>query len=371
MTRREGAGLAVAHLDAARDWRGGQAQVLQLMTGLARHGVRSTLLAPPGLLLERARGAAIDTVSWRARGDADLGALLAAARHLGRIRPDVVHCHGARAHAVGVPAARLAGIRRVVVSRRVEFPPGRDPLSALKYRFGVDRYLCVSRAALGAMRAAGIPERKLALVRSGVTPLEPASGENLRARLGAPEDAPLIGTVAALTAEKDHATLLEAAALAIRAWPAARFAWIGEGERRAALEARRRELGLEDRVHLLGFRRDIAALVPQFTLFVLASRIEGLSNALLEAQWLGVPIVATRAGGIPEVVEHGTTGWLVPPGDPTALAEGIVLALGVPERRRQWADAGRESVRAFHIERTVERTLEEYLSGDSRAEGAA
>jgi glycosyltransferase involved in cell wall biosynthesis len=113
-------------------------------------------------------------------------------------------------------------------------------------------------------------------------------------------------------------------------------------------------------VHLLGFRADALGLLAQFTVFALSSHLEGLCTSLLDAQSLGVPVVATAVGGVPDVVTDGRTGRLVPPGDPEALAEALLEALERPEERRRWAEAALVSVREFDVARMVERTLAEY-----------
>jgi glycosyltransferase involved in cell wall biosynthesis len=148
----------------------------------------------------------------------------------------------------------------------------------------------------------------------------------------------------------------------VRERPDAQFVWIGEGECRPALERQRAALGLERSVHLLGFRPDAGELLAQFTVFVLASWLEGLCTSLLDAQSLGVPIVATRVGGIPDVVEDGVNGRLVPARDPEALARALIEALDHPELRSGWATRGQETVRGFSDQAMVERTLEAYES---------
>jgi glycosyltransferase involved in cell wall biosynthesis len=357
------AALRVAHLDTGRQWRGGQAQILLLAEGLARRGVSNVLLAPPGPLLQRARSRGLETESWRSAGDFDLFALARAVSLLRERTVDVVHCHSARAHALGVPAARLAGARAVIVSRRVAEAVAGHPLSALKYRLPVDRYLCVSRAVMGTLQGAGVPEGKLALVPSGVSLSPPALTEgppSLRALIGAPESAPVVVTPAALTPEKRHEDLLEAARAVLQQVPEARFVWLGEGPRRAALEQLRDQLGLAQRVFLLGFRPDARALMAQCTVAALASDLEGIATALIEAQADGVPVVATRVGGIPEVVQDGVSGRLVPARDPSALAAALIEVLTQPERARAWSGQARLGMMQFDIERTVDRTLEEY-----------
>jgi glycosyltransferase involved in cell wall biosynthesis len=352
--------LRVAHLDTGRDWRGGQAQVLLLMQGLAARGVHSRLLAPSGPLLERARAAGIETQVWRSHGDVDVAATLSALRRLRDV--DVAHAHSAHAHAIGVPAARLARVPAVVVSRRVDFDVAHHAFSRLKYRLPVDRYLCISHGVMEVMRAAGVPQRRLALVPSGVAirRAPPPGAADLRALIGAPADATVVGTVAALAPHKNHADLMRAAAIVVRQRPGIRFAWVGDGPCRAALEAQRRELGLEAVVHLLGFREDALGLMSQFSLFALASYLEGLCTSLLDAQALGVPVVATAVGGIPDVIEDGANGRLVPGRDPAALAAAILAALARPAETAAWVAAGRARVGRFSADAMVDGTLAVY-----------
>ncbi len=355
--------MRIAHLDTGRTWRGGQAQALHLLRGVGRRGHACLLLAPPGPLAERARELGVPVEPWRPWGELDVLAMLRAAAALRRFGADVAHCHSAHAHALGVPAARLAGVPAVVVSRRVDFAVGTNPLSRLKYRLPVDRYLCISRGVAEVMRRGGVPEARLALVASGIelperTGAPPAA--DLRSLLGVAEGTPVVGTVAALAPHKDHANLLAAAAALRARREDVHFAWVGEGECRAALEGERARLGLEDRVHLLGFRRDALGLLAQFTIFALPSYLEGLCTSLLDAQALGVPVVATAVGGIPDAVEDGVTGRLVPPRDPEAMAGALLAALEHPEESARLAERGRQTVRAFSVDRMVERTLEEY-----------
>jgi glycosyltransferase involved in cell wall biosynthesis len=356
------AALQVAHFDTGREWRGGQAQILMLTEGLARRGVSNVLLAPPGPLFERAQASGVEVESWRPVGDLDVFALARALSVLRARGVDVVHCHSARAHAVGVPAARIARARAVIVSRRVAEPVAGHPLSAFKYRMPVDRYLCVSRAVMETMRAAQVPESKLVLVPSGVVLSPPVAAEpaSLRVLIGAPASAPIVVTPAALTLEKLHEDLLRAAPAVLQQVPEVRFVWLGDGPRRAALEHLRDQLGLQGRVFLLGFRPDARALVAQCTVAALASELEGIATALIEAQAAGVPVVATRVGGIPEVVHDGVSGRLVPPHDSGALAAALIEALTQPERARAWSEQARLGVMQFDIERTVDRTLDEY-----------
>jgi len=360
--------MRIAHLDTGRTWRGGQGQCLLLMRELRARGHEQWLLAPDGPLLERARAEGFTVQAWRPHGELDVFALFAAADAMRRAGVEVMHAHSAHAHAVGVPAARMAGVPAVFVSRRVDFKVRTNPFSALKYALPVDRYLCISEGVRAAMLASGVPDARLRLVPSGVDFAEVrAAGERtapvLRDWLGLPADAEIVGTVASLAPHKNHALLLEAVPAVLRERPRAHFVWLGEGETRAALERRRAELGLERHVHLAGFHPEARALMRQFDLFVLSSHLEGLCTSLLDAQVLRVPIVATAVGGVPEVVRDGVTGRLVHALEPAPLAAAIIEALADPALRQGWVAGGLAAVEAFGIGNTAERTLAAYREG--------
>ena len=188
-----------------------------------------------------------------------------------------------------------------------------------------------------------------------------AGGRAALAELGVPEGSPVVGNVAALTDHKDHGTLLEAAREVVRERPDVRFVIVGEGERRAELEALRRRLGLEGHVIFAGFRHDLDRLLPAFDVFCLSSHQEGLGTSLLDAMAFGRPIVATAAGGIPDAVEDGVTGCLVPVRDAAALARSLLALIADPSRRTEMGARGRQRFLArFTAEHMVEGTLAVY-----------
>ena len=366
--------MKVAHLDTGRTWRGGQGQVLLLLRGLRALGVEQLLLAPPGPLLERAAAEGFETRAWASHGELDPVASVGAWRALARFGADVAHLHSAHAHALGVLPARAAGVRGVVVSRRVDFAVGGHALSRLKYALPVDLYYCISRGVMDVMRASGVPAEKLALVPSGIDLAAvraegAAPAADLRAWLRLPELARVVGTVASLAPHKNHALLLEAVPEILRRDPSAVFVWLGEGECRAALERRRAALGLESRVLMPGFRPDARALMKQFDLFVLTSHLEGLCTSLLDAQALAVPIVATAVGGIPEVVTDGSSGRLVRRLEPQSVAEAVAGALADPAARAAWVAGGSRAVEAFGAAATARASLAGYrrVLGDPAA----
>jgi glycosyltransferase involved in cell wall biosynthesis len=173
--------------------------------------------------------------------------------------------------------------------------------------------------------------------------------------------APIVGVTGALTSEKGHRHLIDAAALVVREVPDARFVILGEGDLRPALERQVKDLHLDKHVFLPGFRPDVLAFLRSFDLFVMPSITEGLGTSLLDAMAASKATVATRTGGIPEVVVDGETGLLVPPRDHHALARAIAELLKDGGRRAEMGRAGLERVkRIFSADRMVERTLDVY-----------
>jgi glycosyltransferase involved in cell wall biosynthesis len=348
----------VIHVDTAAGWRGGQNQVLLTARGMNGRGELAAIACRKGSVLEaRARAAEVAVAPMPFRGDLWPPGILALARLLRREPGAVLLLHDPHAVSAGLIASRIAGAAPPLAVRRVDFPlKGR--LSLAKYR-ACRRVLAVSRAILGVLESAGVERERLRLVYEGVPePARVSGGREALASLGVPQHAQVIGNVAALTGHKDHATLLEAMALVRARKPDARLVICGEGELRGALEARARALGIADRVLFAGFRRDLDRLMPAFDVFCLSSHLEGLGTSLLDAMALGLPVVATAAGGIPEAVEDGATGRLVAPRDARALADALAEALGDERQLAAWGEAGRRRyLERFTAERMVDETL--------------
>ncbi|HVO11903.1 MAG TPA: glycosyltransferase [Vicinamibacteria bacterium] len=346
------------HVDTAATWRGGQNQVLLTALGMARHGRATAVACRRGSpLAERAAAAGMTVSGLPFRGDLWPPGILALARLLRRQRPPTLLLHDPHAVTAGLLASRLAGRQPLVAVRRVDFPL-RSPFSRRKYA-ACQRVIVVSRAIGAVVQRGGVAASRLRLVYEGVPDRQPQPGGRERlAELGVPDGVPVIGNVAALTGHKDHATLISAMALLRPRLPEARLVVCGDGELRGALEAQVAALGLRDRVVLAGFRRDLDQLLPAFSVFCLSSRLEGLGTSLLDAMAFGVPVVATAAGGIPEAVEDGVTGRVVPIREPAALAEALVAVLADDQHRLALGAAGRRRfLERFTAERMVEATL--------------
>jgi glycosyltransferase involved in cell wall biosynthesis len=279
-------------------------------------------------------------------------------------RFDVVHSHSARAHgAVALARVGLSPRPVHVVSRRVDFAVAGGPASAWKYRRGADLYLAISRGVRDVLVAGGVKSDRVRVVPSGID-LGKFAGLRERAvvrrELGVVEGHYLVGNVAALAPHKSHVDLVDAAAIVLAARKDVRFVVVGEGALRGQLEARTRALGVSERIRFTGFRDDALDLLRAFDVFVMSSYLEGLGTSIMDAQALGVPVVATRTGGIPEIVEDGVTGVLVPPRDPSALAAAILHVLLHPAQRAAYAQAAQARSRTYDFRTMVYKTLDAY-----------
>jgi glycosyltransferase involved in cell wall biosynthesis len=178
----------------------------------------------------------------------------------------------------------------------------------------------------------------------------------VRAELGLDPHAPVVGTVANLRAQKAYPDLLAAAAAVLERLPGARFVAVGQGPLEAEIRALHARWGLGDRFLLLGHRPDAVRVMAACDVFVLASHWEGLGVAVMEALALGLPVVATAVGGVPEVVEHGREGLLVPPCRPAELAKAIATLLTETETRQRMAEAAAQRGAELSIDSAVRRT---------------
>ncbi len=359
--------IRTLHINTEHTFRGGERQVMLLMQGLTERGHEASLIAQPGgELARRAEQAGIAVHKIRMRGEADPIALALICAKLRRLDCHIVHMHTAHAHTLGVAASLLTGRGRRIVSRRVVSKVGDSLASRLKYRRGVTRYIAISEAVKHVLAEGGVAPERVSVVNSCVDlrrfgNVPDKSGE-LRPEFGIPQRAPVVGAVGALCPPKGFSHFVGAIPFVTEDVPAARFVLVGDGELRAELEKMAVALGLgRDRLIFAGWRREVPELLNLFDVFVSSSVMEGLGTSVIEALAVKTPVVVTDAGGIPEIVEDGVNGLVVPAADDRALANGITRALNNRGLCARMAEAGYRTVlERFTPERMVERTISVY-----------
>ncbi len=310
---------------------------------------------PPGELVEALRRDGVEVLRVSPRATSPLYPWRVA-RAIGHYRPDVVHFHGTLMGIVG-------GLLRGLFPRRVVFVYTQHPHHSQDARwlrvlargtFGrLDHVVCVSQAVredLLAFPGLACLAGRTTVIHNGIDLTafeeEPSAEEiaAVRGEIGAGEGERVIGSVGLLWRIKGYHVLLPAFARVLASFPRARLALVGRGEQEEELRALARELGVAERVSFLGWRGDVARLLRAFDLYVQPSTSEGLPLAPLEAGAVGLPLVATRVGGMPEAVVDGRTGLLVPPEDAKAMAAAMLELLGNPDKARRLGEAARRRV---------------------------
>ena len=366
--------MRILHIDTERGWRGGERQALWLAQSLERRGHPSIVVARPDEpLARRAREAGLQVVPCSPHFEADPFAVLGLRRRLVESRVDVVHAH--TGHAVGLGALATLGTGvKLVVSRRVDFPL--RPNVGTRWKYGrAAAIIAISRAVADVLTQSGIARERIAVIPDGVDMhrvIAPAAPEVL-ASLGVRRGAPLVVQVAQLVPHKDPLNFVRAIAAARERVPSLQALLVGDGPLRAEVVEAVRALQLERTIYPAGYRQDADALLAAADVVVLSSREEGMGSVLLDALFLGKPIAATRAGGIPEVIEHDRTGLLAPVSEPEPLGHAIATLLTDRAFASRLASAAQARAADFSLERLATRTLAVYervLGRDALGEDA-
>jgi glycosyltransferase involved in cell wall biosynthesis len=263
---------------------------------------------------------------------------------------DLIHAHTSHGHTL-VYLASLKMSVPILVTRRIDFSifrHSRLKLSLIKYRYMADYYIAISYKIKNVLVRDGIPEESIHVVHSGIDPQRFAttSHSKLSSEFALKSNERAVINVAHLAECKGQKFLIQAIPLVLKHIPNVRFFIVGGGGLQDQLQALSVELGVEDKVIFTGFRQDVEAFYHLADLFVMSSVHEGLGTAILDAAALGIPVVATEAGGIPEIIEDGVTGRLVPPADHEQLAAAIVDALIDPGSSHRMAAQGQEKIRS-------------------------
>jgi len=351
---------------------GGPAQHAVLLTaGLDRMRFLSTLITgvvgkDEGDFSPAARARGLEPVVIPELGPAihpgrDVVALGKLVRSFRRLQPDLVHTHTAKAGALGRVAARLAGVPAVVHTFHGHvlegyFSPGltRVLLQIERALARItDRIITLSPRLRQAILGMGIGRPAQVQVIPLGLDLDPflhvSPGQaGLRTTLAIPPDVPVLGIVGRLVPIKDHPTLFRALALLKGGSRAPHLVVVGDGERREPLRRLAHQLGLASRIHFLGWRTDLQAILGELDVVICCSRNEGTPVALIEAMAAGIPVVSTDVGGVGDLVVQGETGWLVPPDDPPALAQAVQGLLADPVLRRRLAASARPYALSRH-----------------------
>ena len=351
-----GGSLRILHTEAATAFGGQEFCIYKEMVAMRERGHHlEAVCQPHAELAQRLRDAGFTVHTVNMDGAVNFVRSVAFVRRVAaRGRFDVVNTHSRCDTVRAAMGARLARTPLIVRTRHLAKPIN----SLYAYTWLAHRVIAVSRHVQRQLLDGGAPPEAVATIHSPIVLPEGDGKGSLRQELGLPADALVVGCVAVMRTEKGHADLIDAFQRVLAAFPQAHLVLAGDGmpvfER---LKGQVQALGLASRVHFLGRRHDIGNVLQAFDVFALPTHREAFGTAFVEAAAMGVPVIGTDVGGVPETMQAGVTGLLVPPRDPAALAAALESLLADPERRRRMGEAGRELIRGqglFSVDRAAQ-----------------
>ena len=361
--------LKIVHTESHRSWGGQELRVFSECLWMKQKG-HQILLAAPGnsQIYTRARSAGLNVIPI---SFSNLTVVVDYFRLRGLLRknaPDVFNTHGNMDAKVGLMAARGLGVPCVIRSRHHSHPVSPTGYNKWMYQT-LSHYIFTTATSVADQisRDLAVDPSKVVTIASGITPPEvPIERKDAISRLQQEFDLDrnvrFIGSVAMLRDWKGHRFLLDGFAAIKEQFPCHHLVIVGDGDEMHALKAQRERHGLTDRIHFTGFRDNPWPCFRAFDLNVLAStKNEGIPQVLLQAMYAGCPVIGTRVGGMPDIVEDGITGMIVEPGNASALATAIAETLNFPEKTGRRAERAFQFVAKNHtIDAMGKRTLDLY-----------
>lgn len=355
--------IRVLHIDSQKEWRGGQQQAVYLFEAMLKKGYHTMFVCRPNSRLSGYfKKHDLPSFEVNLFAEIDFISAFKITSYCKKKGFNILYLHSAGAHSIGLMAKIFYPKLIIVGIRRVDFKIKKNFLSQIKYKSSlVDSIVCISNEIKRVMRGCGINEDKLQVIHDGIDikKFENAKIDpNFKNELKIPERDIIIGTIAALVGHKDYPNLLNAAKIVISKIDCVTFVAVGDGTNREELIELHNKLNLGDKFIFTGYQNDVTKYLLLFDIFILASKKEGLGTSILDAQSVGLPIIATKAGGIPEIVKHNINGLLVNPQNSNDLANAIINLVVDKEKREQLGKNAKVSVKNFDININVKKNIE-------------
>jgi L-malate glycosyltransferase len=369
--------MKVLHLSSEKGWRGGEQQIAYLISELSKARVTNLVMARKDSDFERyCLSQTIPVFRATFSSSIDIRTALAIQKLCTNNAIDIVHMHSAKSHSLGVLSSVLGNSVPLVLSRRVDFVPKDNWFTRWKYNHpSVKRVLCVSEKINSIMKAYLEDPGKSLTVHSGVDLSRfPQRGtqNKLREEFGIPATTFIIGNSSALEGHKDYFTFIRTIQQLVNTNLPVHAFIMGSGSLEGKLRDHVRELQLERHITFTGYRKDITEVLPCLDVFLMTSNEEGLGTSVLDAFVAKVPVVATTAGGIPEMVLHEQSGLLAPVASDALLASNVERLMVDKSLREKLIHGASELVKTFSKENTASKTLAVYmdvLKKESRKSG--
>jgi len=355
--------MKIIHLSAEKSWRGGEQQIAYLLQGLEKLGCKQLVVCRRNSAFEKyCVDQNIPHKSLAFRNQFDIVSSLALKKISREFEADIIHIHSSHAHAIAVWAYYLGNKTKMILARKVDFPISSNFLSKLKYNCnGIAKIICVSKAIQQVMNSGIKDPRKLTVVYDGIELASiKSNSDTLRKEFNVPQDELIIANTSALAEHKDYPCYLKFVNLA-RKHIKARFFIIGDGPMHEEIKLLAENMNLSHDLVFTGFRTDIKKILSEVDYFIMTSKTEGLGSSILDAYHHEVPVIATAAGGIPEIVIDQNTGMLVPVGDYKGVFDALQILINDGHFRNSLVQNAKKFVQSFDISSLSEKTMQVYL----------
>ncbi len=357
--------MRILHLSSEATWRGGEQQIIYLVEESLALGLEVIVACRVGSAVHRyCADNRLPHVPMPFRSAYDLATAWAIKRLCRKAPFDFIQMHSSRSHTVAVISGLLGNQTPLILTRRVDFPIKNNWFSRFKYNYGgIKKIICISDIIREITEPDVRDTNKLVVVKSGIDThkFEPfKTSQWLRKTYQVPADHAIIGNSSAISDQKDYFTFVSVAELVRKNRPKTHFFIIGEGPMAREIKEFVRAKGLSDVITFTGFVPNIREVLPSLDIFLFTSKTEGLGTSILDAMAAGLPIVTTRAGGIPEMITHEVNGLLQEIADVDGLSQGVMYLLDHPEIADRFVHAAKERVKLFSKERTAQGTCAVY-----------
>ncbi|MEX2235348.1 MAG: glycosyltransferase family 4 protein [Cyclobacteriaceae bacterium] len=358
--------MRVLHMSSEEGWRGGEQQVAYLLEDLLHKNVKNVLAVRAGSRLEHfSREKKISCYTVRFSNSMDFFSAFKINKICRNEKIDIIHLHTSKAQGVGVLSTFYGNRVPMVLSRRVAFLPGKNIFSRWKYNQNqIKKILCVSEKIMTIMQHYVRDRSKCITIYSGIdlgkfTNIKP-DRKFLVNEFNLDPERVIIASIGAIDASKDHFTFVDTIERLVASGNAVQGLIIGDGPLSLVLKNYVQTKALDNHVRFAGYRKDVAIILASSDIFLMTSKEEGLGTSLLDAFLARIPVVATDAGGIPEIVRHLETGLLAPVKDSAKLSENVIRLLTDRQLRERLIDQAYGFVKKFSKEETSSKTYKVY-----------
>ncbi len=357
--------MKILHFSSAKTWRGGEQQIAYLYEELQKEQIQQWIFCAKGSALATyCQEQTIPYFTYQKRFSVDPLVACQFKKISKKLKIDLIHLHDAHSHTFGYISAILGNTVPYILSRRVDFPVKNNWLSYQKYNHSsIKKMLSVSHYVQQILAPSIHDKTKLQVVHSGIdtSRFQYTNQHILRKEYAIPLNTSIIANVAAIAPHKDYFTFVDTAAILLKNNRALKFLIIGaDGGEETRIKKYIQEKEVTDHFILTGFRKDIPQILPEVDIFLFTSKEEGLGTSVIDALACGIPIVATKAGGVPEIIQDGKNGSLAPIKDAPSLANKVDALLNDSSTRAKFVKNGQQTALQFSKEETARKTLVVY-----------